>query len=200
MYEYVRGILTYVDTQAIVIECLGLGYSIVITERWRIDLLKLQHQEILIYVHTVLRETEHLLYGFASREERECFRILLSLSGVGPKLALAILNTFPLKTLCAVVRAEDVFTIASVPGIGKKTAEKLMVDLKQKLSALLPLNSKVAATHQMSVLCIEEGIQALSALGYSKMAAERMILEATKEFPEGASLSDILPIALKKNS
>ncbi|WP_100934516.1 Holliday junction branch migration protein RuvA [Candidatus Chlamydia corallus] len=200
MYDYIRGTLTYVNTSAIVIECQGIGYHIAITERWAVECIRALHQDFLVFTHVIFRETEHLLYGFHSREERECFRILISFSGIGPKLALAILSALPLKILCSVVRSEDIRALSSVSGIGKKTAEKLMVELKQKLPDLLPLDSKAetSRTHRVSS-CFEEGIQALAALGYSKIAAERMIAEAIKDLPEGSSLTDILPIALKKN-
>ncbi|SPN73740.1 Holliday junction ATP-dependent DNA helicase RuvA,Holliday junction DNA helicase RuvA,Holliday junction DNA helicase RuvA,RuvA N terminal domain [Chlamydia serpentis] len=200
MYDYIRGILTHVNTNVIVIECQGIGYHVAITERWAVECIRALHQDFLVYTHVIFRETEHLIYGFHSREERECFRILISFSGIGPKLGLAILNALPLKILCSVVRGEDIRALSSVSGIGKKTAEKLMVELKQKLPALLPLDSRLEIIRtDTDSPYIEEGIQALAALGYSKIAAERMITEAIKDLPEGSSLTDILPIALKKN-
>ncbi|QVE48674.1 Holliday junction branch migration protein RuvA [Chlamydia crocodili] len=200
MYDYIRGILTYMSSGTIVIECQGLGFSIFASDRWLIELSSQLHREVVVYTYTVVRETEHVLYGFNSRGERECFRMLISFSGVGPKTGLAILNTFSLNKLCSIARAEDVKAIASVPGIGKKTAEKLMVDLKQKLSDLLPLDSQVIASWEPSKpSCMDEGIQALAALGYPKSSAERMIAEAISELPDNASLAEILPIALKKN-
>ncbi|AAP04872.1 Holliday junction branch migration protein RuvA [Chlamydia caviae] len=200
MYDYIRGILTYMSSGTLVIECQGLGFNIFAPDRWLIELSGQLHREVVVYTYTVVRETEHVLYGFSSRRERECFRMLISFSGVGPKTGLAILNTFSLSKLCSIARAEDVRAIASVPGIGKKTAEKLMVDLKQKLPDLLPLDSKaIASWESVKPSCMDEGIQALAALGYSKPSAERMIAEAMSELPENASLAEILPIALKKN-
>ncbi|SYX08611.1 Holliday junction ATP-dependent DNA helicase RuvA,Holliday junction DNA helicase RuvA,Holliday junction DNA helicase RuvA,RuvA N terminal domain [Chlamydia poikilotherma] len=200
MYDYIRGILTYISSGTIVIECQGLGFSIFASDRWLIELSSQLHREVVVYTYTVVRETEHVLYGFNSRGERECFRMLISFSGVGPKTGLAILNTFSLNKLCSIARAEDVKAIASVPGIGKKTAEKLMVDLKQKLPDLLPLDSQVITSWAPAKpSCMDEGIQALAALGYPKSSAERMIAEAMSELPNNASLAEILPIALKKN-
>ncbi|MEF9496689.1 Holliday junction branch migration protein RuvA [Chlamydia sp. 04-14] len=200
MYDYIRGILTYMSSGTIVIECQGLGFSVFASDRWLIELSSQLHREIIVYTYTVVRETEHVLYGFNSRAERECFRMLISFSGVGPKTGLAILNTFSLNKLCSIARAEDVKAIASVPGIGKKTAEKLMVDLKQKLPDLVPLDSQVTASWEPTKpSCMDEGIQALAALGYPKSSAERMIAEAMSELPDNASLAEILPIALKKN-
>ncbi|BAE81658.1 holliday junction DNA helicase [Chlamydia felis Fe/C-56] len=200
MYDYIRGILTYMSSGTMVIECQGLGFSICASDRWLMELAGLLHREVIVYTYTVVRETEHVLYGFRSRGERECFRMLISFSGVGPKTGLAILNTFALSKLCSIARAEDVKALASVPGIGKKTAEKLMVDLKQKLPELLPLDSQTLTSWKPAKpSCMEDGIQALAALGYPKSSAERMIAEAITELPDNASLAEILPIALKKN-
>ncbi|WP_348663665.1 Holliday junction branch migration protein RuvA [Chlamydia vaughanii] len=200
MYDYIRGILTYISSGHMVVECQGLGFSVCAYDRWLMKLSSQLHQELVVYTYMVVRENEHILYGFHSRGERECFRMLISFSGVGPKTSLAILNTFSLSQLCSIARTEDVKSIASVPGIGKKTAEKLMVDLKQKLPDLLPLdNQRIASWEPAKPSFTEEGIQALAALGYPKSSAERMIAEAMNELPENASLAEILPIALKKN-
>ena len=199
MYEYIKGKLTHVDGAYVVIESFGIGYSIVLSERFLVDLRALMHQEVLVYVHSVIRETEHILYGFSSRAERECFRLLISFSGVGPKTGLAILNTFPLQELCSIVRLENVQAIASVPGIGKKTAEKLMVDLKQKLPALMPLylEEPIVASPAVSS-SFKEGIGALMNLGFSRLPADRMMTEAIQELSEDASVAELLPIALRK--
>ncbi|AFS24664.1 Holliday junction branch migration protein RuvA [Chlamydia psittaci] len=200
MYDYIRGVLTYISSGTMVIESQGLGFSIFTPDRWLMELSSQLHRELIVYTYTVVRETEHVLYGFNTRGERECFRMLISFSGVGPKTGLAILNTFSLSKLCSIARAEDIKAIASVPGIGKKTAEKLMVDLKQKLADLLPLDSQITASWgPAKPSCMEEGIQALAALGYPKSSAERMIAEAMSELPDHASIAEILPIALKKN-
>ena len=199
MYEYIKGKLTHVDGAYVVIESFGIGYSIVLSERFLVDLRALMHQEVLVYVHSVIRETEHILYGFSSRAERECFRLLISFSGVGPKTGLAILNTFPLQELCSIVRLENVQAIASVPGIGKKTAEKLMVDLKQKLPALMPLYLEEPGVVSPAVSSsFKEGIGALMNLGFSRLAADRMMTEAVKELSEDASVAELLPVALRK--
>lgn len=200
MYDYLRGTLTYINRGHISVECQGMGFGIFVVDRWAMELSSQLHSELLVYTFIVVRETEHVLYGFRSRGERECFRMLLSFSGIGPKIGLAILNTFSLGQLCTVARTEDVRAIASVPGIGKKTAEKLMVDLKQKLPDLLPLDSHTPSWKPAKLSHLDEGIQALAALGYSKSIAEKMIAEAMHELPENASLAEILPIALKRTS
>lgn len=200
MYEYIKGTLTHIDESYVVIESFGIGYAIMLSERFLVDLRAFMHQEVLIYVHSVIRETEHVLYGFSSRAERECFRLLISFSGIGPKTGLSILNMFPLQELCSIARLENVKAIASVPGIGKKTAEKLMVDLKQKLPTLMPLYLEEPVVPSSTAnSSFKEGIGALMNLGFSRLAADRMMTEAVKELSEEASVAELLPIALRKS-
>lgn len=200
MYEYIKGTLTHINESYVVIESFGIGYAIMLSERFSVDLRAFMHQEVLIYVHSVIRETEHVLYGFSSRAERECFRLLISFSGIGPKTGLSILNMFPLQELCSIARLENVKAIASVPGIGKKTAEKLMVDLKQKLPTLMPLYLEEPVVPSSTAnTSFKEGIGALMNLGFSRLAADRMMTEAVKELSEEASVAELLPIALRKS-
>ncbi|AAC68102.1 Holliday junction branch migration protein RuvA [Chlamydia trachomatis] len=200
MYEYIKGTLTHINESYVVIESFGIGYAIMLSERFLVDLRAFMHQEVLIYVHSVIRETEHVLYGFSSRAERECFRLLISFSGIGPKTGLSILNMFPLQELCSIARLENVKAIASVPGIGKKTAEKLMVDLKQKLPTLMPLYLEEPVVPSSTAnSSFKEGIGALMNLGFSRLAADRMMTEAVKELSEEASVAELLPIALRKS-
>ncbi|AEP35364.1 Holliday junction branch migration protein RuvA [Chlamydia trachomatis] len=200
MYEYIKGTLTHINESYVVIESFGIGYAIMLSERFSVDLRAFMHQEVLIYVHSVIRETEHVLYGFSSRAERECFRLLISFSGIGPKTGLSILNMFPLQELCSIARLENVKAIASVPGIGKKTAEKLMVDLKQKLPTLMPLYLEEPVVPSSTAnSSFKEGIGALMNLGFSRLAADRMMTEAVKELSEEASVAELLPIALRKS-
>ncbi|WP_414038935.1 Holliday junction branch migration protein RuvA [Chlamydia trachomatis] len=200
MYEYIKGTLTHINESYVVIESFGIGYAIMLSERFSVDLRAFMHQEVLIYVHSVIRETEHVLYGFSSRAERECFRLLISFSGIGPKTGLSILNMFPLQELCSIARLENVKAIASIPGIGKKTAEKLMVDLKQKLPTLMPLYLEEPVVPSSTAnSSFKEGIGALMNLGFSRLAADRMMTEAVKELSEEASVAELLPIALRKS-
>lgn len=200
MYEYIKGTLTHINESYVVIESFGIGYAIMLSERFSVDLRASMHQEVLIYVHSVIRETEHVLYGFSSRAERECFRLLISFSGIGPKTGLSILNMFPLQELCSIARLENVKAIASVPGIGKKTAEKLMVDLKQKLPTLMPLYLEEPVVPSSTAnSSFKEGIGALMNLGFSRLTADRMMTEAVKELSEEASVAELLPIALRKS-
>ncbi|WP_213318735.1 Holliday junction branch migration protein RuvA [Chlamydiifrater volucris] len=203
MFEYIRGTLSNAFPTYLVVDVGGLGYCIYVPERLSIELSSKIEQEVIVFVHSIVRETENILYGFSSREERECFRLLIASSGIGPKLACSILNSFSLAQLSSVVRSEDSKTIASVPGLGKKTAEKLMVDLKEKLPALIHSLGGIGKDRGLMLRksgssLKENGILALISLGYSKILAEKMITEALQELPEESSLEKIIPVALKK--
>lgn len=198
MYDYVKGIVTHTYTGSVVLECENIGFLLNTTERWQQDLHALLLQEVLAYIHMLVKESEIILFGFPSREERDCFRMLISFSGVGPKTALAILNLFSLRQLSEIAQTEDVRAIASVPGIGKKTAEKLIIDFKQKLIDLMPARTDCsmhlpASSHAR----IEEGTHILVGLGYKKLTAEQMLKQAITQTTEEASLEELVSVALK---
>lgn len=198
MYDYVKGTVTHSYTSSIVLECQNVGFLLNTTERWQQDLHTNLLQEILAYIHMQIKENELILYGFPSREERDCFRILISFSGVGPKTALAILNLYSLSQLLEIAQTENIRAIASVPGIGKKTAEKLMIDFKQKLVALMPTQLNHAKQSYAPVHGgMEEGTHVLMNLGYKKPVAEHMLKQAIAQASEDASLEELVATALK---
>lgn len=197
MYDYIKGSLSHISSSGIVVECRDIGYQINTTERWQKEIRSILGADLLVYVYMVVKENEMVLYGFPTREERECFAMLISFSGVGPKTALSILNTFSLNKLSAIAQSEDVRAIASVPGIGKKTAEKLIIDFKQKLIDLVLIKNEPTRLIDASVQAhMEEGVRVLVRLGYKKVAAENMLKLAIEQAPD-SSLEELIPLALK---
>lgn len=201
MFDYLKGEVVHVDTSGVaVLDVSGLGYKIYLTDKTAL-FLKTRVGEILIcYVNLIVKETENSLYGFLTREERDCFNFLISLSGIGPKTGLSILNLLSLHELIDSVKRDDVKVIASVPGIGKKTAEKLMVDLKSKLPIIMKsmvypeeIGFPVNATLNHS----EEALQILIKLGYSKAGAERMIAQTVGTLSPDSDVSELLTAALR---
>lgn len=200
MYDYIKGRLEHMCQFGIIIDCNDIGYQLNVTERWQKEIRSLLGKEIIVYTYMLVKENEMILYGFPSREERECFGMLISFSGVGPKTALSILNTFSLNKLSAIAQSEDVRAIASVPGIGKKTAEKLIVDFKQKLIDLVQIKQESSRLMEPSIQAhMEEGVRVLVRLGYKKLTAENMLKLASEQAPD-ASLEALIPIALKFGS
>ena len=131
MYAFIRGQLTHLSTGSLVLENQGIGYKILIPVHTAFHLLELG-KEILLYTSFVIREFSHTLYGFLHVDEKELFESLIDISGVGPKLALSLVGHLSIPALQTIVIKEDVQALCKIPGIGKKTAERLLVELKGK--------------------------------------------------------------------
>lgn len=179
MYEYIRGIITHISPYYIVVETAGIGYQIAVANPFRhsTDFGK----EAVVYVYQAVREDSLTLYGFTNLEEKQLFIKLISVSGIGPKSALAIMAGDDHGGLVNAVESEDFKYLTKFPGVGKKTAQQMVLDLKGKLGDLamsemaVEAMAKEAPKTQNSVL--EEALEALLALGYS----EREIKRITKE-------------------
>ncbi|WP_374347348.1 Holliday junction branch migration protein RuvA [Chitinimonas sp.] len=146
-----------------------------------------------LYTHFVVREDAQLLFGFASRGERETFRQLIKVSGIGPKIALAVLSGMSSEELAAAIEREDAARLAKVPGIGKKTAERLCLELRGKLAGTSAVAPKLAGTVALPASPRDDIANALLALGYN----EREAAAAVKLLPEEVSVNDGIRLALK---
>lgn len=146
--------------------------------------------EVTLLTHMIVREDAHLLYGFLTATERETFRLLVKISGVGPRTALSILSGLSVDELAAAVAAQEAGRLVKVPGIGKKTAERLLLELKGKLGEAALAHSSPAA---LAGSAKSDILQALVALGYSDKEAQT----AVKALPADASVSEGIKLALK---
>lgn len=147
-----------------------------------------------LYTHFVVREDAQLLYGFATRSEREGFRALIRVSGIGPKIALAVLSGLTVEELALTVEREDAARLARVPGIGKKTAERLILELRGKLVGTQALPTMRASGISLSAASPRDDVlAALIALGYN----DREAASAIKALPEDVSVNDGIRLALK---
>lgn len=193
MIGRLSGTLIEKQPPQIVLDVGGVGYELDVPMGTFYDLPALGAAATL-FVHYVVREDAHLLYGFATRGERDTFRALIKISGVGPKIALAILSGMSADELALAIAGEDAARLAKVPGIGKKTAERLVLELRGKLGSLsisAPLFGK--ATTAMESSARQDIQHALLALGYN----EREAAAALKLVPEDASVNDGIKLALK---
>ena len=149
-----------------------------------------------LYTHYVVREDAQLLYGFASREERELFRLLIGVSGVGGNTARMILSTFKSDELSSIIYNEQAQMLKTVKGLGLKTAQKIIVELKDKVNAVaLAQQSDHGAVANSAVM--DEGLDALKMLGFTKAASEKVLREIVKESPN-ISVEDAIRTALKR--
>ena len=163
MYEYLNGELVHILPTAIVVDVHGVGYQVVFANPYRLqDSLK---KQIKVLVQQVVREDSITLYGFISSEERELFQRLISVSGIGPKSAMSILANDDTEGFVNAVESGNVTYLTKFPGVGKKTAQQIILDLKGKFEALPEETTKaVVSTNQAT---LEEAKEALLGLGYS---------------------------------
>lgn len=172
----------------VLIEVHGVGYLVSVTPRTLGELEPTS--EAFLHVHHHIREDHQTLFGFLSREDRAAFQMLIAAHGVGPTLALAILGTHDSRSLMHIIASQDIAALTLVPGVGKKTAERLLVDLKGRVNHLDSLETTSRTAHSSAITDVR---QALANLGY----AEAEIREAMQELDGQASSSDMLRDALR---
>ena len=167
MYQYIKGKLTEVSPSGITVEANGVGYFIIVANPFRLE--SKINLEALIYTELIVREDSHTLYGFMSAEEKDMFNSLLKVTGIGPKSSLAILASASPSQIVQAIEREDSAFMQKFPGIGKKTASQIILDLKGKLKVdFETIETSYANDH------IDEALLALEALGYSKRELARI--------------------------
>jgi len=196
MIGRIRGKLVSLDEQTILVDVGGVGYEMEVTANTLAALPGVGH-DVVVHTHLSIREDAHLLFGFASVGERDLFRTLIKINGVGPKLALALLAGMDVADLARCIRDADVARLVKLPGIGKKTAERLVVELRDRIEHLVAIPEAVRphAREGATRLVIEEAERALIQLGYRPAEATRAIGGA---YIEGHSTEDVVRIALKR--
>jgi Holliday junction DNA helicase RuvA len=178
-----RGLLIEKTAPEILIECSGVGYEVTMPMT-SIYALPEVNQEATLYTHFVVREDAQLLYGFANKVERKLFRLLIKVNGVGPKLALAILSGMSADQFVSCVIHDDLSTIVKIPGVGKKTAERLLIEMRDRLKDW-QTDSSNALAHMMPLEVKHENAfvndakgdasNALISLGYSQQQADKAV-------------------------
>ena len=199
MYSYIKGILRDMDEESIVVETGGIGYHIYTTGQ-TFRYLPSVGEEVKVYTYLHVREDAMLLFGFLTKDELKIYKLLLGVSGIGPKAGLNILSCLSPDELRFAVLAGDVKTISSAPGIGKKTAEKLILELKDKMSIEDVLEQAAHGSEQSKEIeatdtgMQAEAVQALTALGYGSAESLRAVKKVSVDC---ASVEDLLREALK---
>jgi Holliday junction DNA helicase RuvA len=171
------GQLVNVEDTTLVLDVHGVGYELEVSGNVLLGLPQMG-EALRLHTHLVVREDAQLLYGFASKQERELFRAFIRINGVGPKLALALISSLELSMLARIVASNDVSALTRVPGVGKKTAERLMIELKSRLKDLIDTSGaalKVVSVETGQISMVAEAEDALIALGYRPPEATRAI-------------------------
>ncbi len=198
MISYLYGELIAVEKEKVVVEVYGIGYGIFMSSR-SFDLLPPIGSKIKLHTYMNVREDAVQLFGFLTKEELDFFKLLITVNGIGPKGGLGILSKLSVDELRLSVLSGDVKAICKAPGIGKKTAEKLIIELKDKLDIEEVLNhTEGTASAQVSAMTDDahtEAVQALIALGYGNAESLRAVKAVALENP---TAEDILKEALKR--
>ncbi len=180
MIALVSGTVAVRRSDHVVVECGGVGYRLAVSTQ-TLRQVPAVGNEVLLHTHLVVRDDALSLYGFASEEERELFLMLLSVQSVGPKVALAILSGGPPRELLAALAAGDSARFQAVPGIGKRTAERIIVELREKVGVSVPMPTiSVSRSEDPRSLARE----ALLGLGYTALEADELLDGAEGEQPE----------------
>ena len=187
MIGRIQGILVEKNFPQVIVSCGGVGYEIDVPMSTFYPLPR-TGEEVTLLTHLVVRDDAHLLFGFLTAVERGAFRQLLKISGVGPKVALSVLSGLSVEDLSVAVAAEDAARLTRIPGIGKKTAERLVLELRDKLPKAAPVGRSDASAASADV------VNALLGLGYN----EREASAAVKQLPADLPLADAIRQALKQ--
>lgn len=199
MIDYLKGQVAHVEAEYIVLDVRDIGYRVFTPSPYA---FAGKQEQVTVYIHHHVREDAVLLFGFATREEQRLFRQLLDVSGIGPRVALGILAGGRPEAVIGAVQQENIAFLTKLPGIGRKTAQRMILDLKDKLAAL-PLDGSVAtAMAELEPNAADGGVvwrearEALAALGYTAAELDRA-WQGLKDEAEGASVEQLMKKALQ---
>ena len=198
MIEYIKGELTELTPALATIEAAGIGYGLNITLN---TFSAIQGQkEVKLYVYEAIREDAHVLYGFVNKKERETFLLLITVSGVGANTARMILSSLSVSELCNAISAGNARLIQNVKGIGKMTAQRIIVDLREKIVSLgiaeeIPTGGQIAAPVNNQVK--DEAVSALTMLGFAPAPSQKVVLAILQQQPD-APVEVVVKLALKQ--
>lgn len=192
MIGSLSGRLTYKQAPAIIIECQGVGYDVETPMSTFFELPKVG-EDLFLFTHLLVREDAQILYGFATQAERALFRTLLKVRGVGARIALAILSAMTVTDFNRCIENEDAAALAKIPGIGKKTAERLIIEMRDRIDSGGGGGSAATVTAGQGPK--SEAVDALVALGYKPAEVNRLIAKLDLD---GRSAEDIIRLALRQ--
>ena len=192
MIGSLRGRLTQKQAPSVIIECHGVGYEVETPMSTFLELPPTGN-ELFLFTHMVVREDAQMLFGFATQEERALFRMLLKISGVGAKMGLAVLSAMSVDGFRRCVEYEDAASLVKVPGVGKKTAERLIIEMRDRIDT--PSAQSGATTIEVRAGAKSEAVDALISLGYKPREVQKLIGELDVD---GKSAEDIIRLALRQ--
>lgn len=199
MFAFIKGELVHVSPTNVVLEVHGIGYRLNIPTNVFGKLPQLGNT-VLLHTSYVVRELSQTLYGFLISQELELFEELMGVTGIGPKLALSIIGHLTIQDLQRAINAHDIVAISRVPGVGKKTAERLIIELRDKLTHLLPpdpLDHSISIPSDPKAGKVRDAMGALINLGYNQITAQKAVKKSLNDLPEEIDLAALITYALK---
>ncbi|OGX12247.1 MAG: Holliday junction DNA helicase RuvA [Omnitrophica bacterium RIFOXYB12_FULL_50_7] len=198
MYHYLTGKIAEKTPVAVILDVNGIGYEVRVSLSTFSSLPNLG-ETVKLFTHFVVREDAQLLYGFATEEEREAFKLLISISGIGPKLAITLLSGVTLPELKRAIQEKNVPALTAISGIGQKTAERVIIELKDKIGkAEISAGQELIHDASVSDQMVEDSVLALVSLGYTKQKAKDAIQKTLKAMlGKKPSVEEIIRAALK---
>lgn len=195
MYEYLNGKFALINPSSVVVDCNGVGYKIEISLNTYSQIK--EKKEGKVFVHFIVREDMQVLYGFADEKERELFRLLIGVSGIGPNTARVILSSLNSDELVKAIRDEDLKSINAIKGIGNKTAQRVIVDLKDKVQKWDYSSEISSMASQKDNKNHEQALLALQTLGFNKIIIEKTLDKILKEESQ-MDVENLIKEALKR--
>ncbi len=195
MYEYLNGKFALINPSFVVVDCNGVGYKIEISLNTYSQIK--EKKEGKVFVHFIVREDMQVLYGFADEKERELFRLLIGVSGIGPNTARVILSSLNSDELVKAIRDEDLKSINAIKGIGNKTAQRVIVDLKDKVQKWDYSSEISSMASQKDNKNREQALLALQTLGFNKIIIEKTLDKILKEDSQ-TDVENLIKEALKR--
>jgi len=194
LIDYIKGMLKENGFGCIIVECNHIGYKINVPHplsgKWE------EGEEIILYTRLMLKEDGLYLYGFAGVEERNLFNMILSVSGFGPRIALSLLSEFTVSQFYVAVLEENVTTLSKIPGVGRKSSQRLILELKEKLPSTFSIE-KGTESESSDLSAKKETLEALSILGFSLGEATNAVEQALNQRGDEANSENLLKDALK---
>jgi Holliday junction DNA helicase RuvA len=196
LISYVKGTLAEKTPARVIVESGGLGYEI-LTPLSSYDAFGDVGSQVLVFTHLHVREDAHLLFGFATRKERQLFQMLISVSGIGPRSALGILSGASVDDFCEAIVKEEIDFLTAISGVGRKTAQRLIVELKTRISEAEVVGVGAGAGALSARDTVSEAVAALTALGFPRPTARKAVERCIKESDEGICVEELIRGALR---
>lgn len=198
MIAYIKGKIIQSTPMYVVVETGGIGYKIFIPTNVCSRLPQI-YEEIILHTSFVVRELSQTLYGFLTVQDRDLFEALMSVTGIGPKSALSIIGHMSGQELHHAISNNGITTLSKVPGIGKKTAERLIIEMRDKISEILSIDMSDFAPpiYDPKTQKVRDAMSALVHLGYHQAAAQKAIKKTLENVPDSIHLSELITASLK---